>query len=223
MGNDLVRFIDTGHRAAHLRERPLVRRRPVGLALGLRQARAGHRRPLRGPAPVQPPRSTPPPARASARASVPSSTSGAPTSATSGASATGTACGPAAPDILLPWIANLMTPPDEPPQVLKEYDPEWGRAFWTGSVAASCDHERMLRGVKVPVLLHPPLPGRRRAGPAHGRDLRRPGRPCPARSSARPAFPSTTGPSTTMGHSMHGQDPQLFTDTLVDWVAKLAG
>ena len=26
-----------------------------------------------------------------------------------------------------------------------------------------------------------------------------------------------------MGHSMHGQDPPLFTDTLVDWVAKLAG
>ena len=34
---------------------------------------------------------------------------------------------------------------DEPPQNLKEYDPEWGRAFWTGTVAASCDHERMLR------------------------------------------------------------------------------
>ena len=40
-----------------------------------------------------------------------------------------------------------------PPQSLKEYDPEWGRAFWTGSVAASCDHERMLSSVKVPVLL----------------------------------------------------------------------
>ena len=26
---------------------------------------------------------------------------------------------------------------DEPSQELKEYDPEWGRAFWTGSVAAS--------------------------------------------------------------------------------------
>ena len=38
-------------------------------------------------------------------------------------------------------------------QNLKEYDPEWGRAFWSGTVAASCDHERMLRSVKVPVLL----------------------------------------------------------------------
>jgi hypothetical protein len=25
----------------------------------------------------------------------------------------------------------------------------------------------------------------------------------------------------TMGHSMHGQDPQLFTDTLVDWSSNL--
>ena len=47
----------------------------------------------------------------------------------------------------------MITFADEPPQYLKEYDPEWGRAFWTGTVAASCDHERMLRSVKVPVLL----------------------------------------------------------------------
>ena len=26
--------------------------------------------------------------------------------------------------------------PDEPPQNLKEYDPEWGRSFWTGTVGA---------------------------------------------------------------------------------------
>ena len=25
----------------------------------------------------------------------------------------------------------------------------------------------------------------------------------------------------TMGHSMHGQDPQLFVDTLLDWTAAL--
>ena len=44
-------------------------------------------------------------------------------------------------------------PGREPPQNLKEYDPEWARAFWTGTVAASCDHARMLASVKVPVLL----------------------------------------------------------------------
>jgi predicted esterase len=26
----------------------------------------------------------------------------------------------------------------------------------------------------------------------------------------------------TMGHSMHGQDPQLFTDTLVEWSLPLS-
>ena len=44
-------------------------------------------------------------------------------------------------------------PSSEPPQNLKEYDPEWARAFWTGAVAASCDHARMLASVRVPVLL----------------------------------------------------------------------
>lgn len=38
------------------------------------------------------------------------------------------------------------------PPELAEYDPEWAGAFWTGSVMAGCDHENMLRHVKVPVL-----------------------------------------------------------------------
>ena len=40
----------------------------------------------------------------------------------------------------------------EPPQNLKEYDPEWARSFIEGTVAQSCPHERMLAQVKVPVL-----------------------------------------------------------------------
>ena len=62
----------------------------------------------------------------------------------------------AAPVELPGWIAAVAgfmgVAGDEPPQSLKEYDPEWGRAFWTGTVAASCDHARMLAAVKVPVL-----------------------------------------------------------------------
>ncbi len=42
---------------------------------------------------------------------------------------------------------------DEPPQHIKEYDPEWARAFYQGDVARSCPHERMLAQVKAPVLL----------------------------------------------------------------------
>ena len=61
-----------------------------------------------------------------------------------------------APRELPPWLAALFAAAAagaEPPQNLKEYDPEWARAFWTGTVAASCDHARMLASVKVPVLL----------------------------------------------------------------------
>ncbi|GAA4546300.1 alpha/beta hydrolase [Pseudonocardia xishanensis] len=42
---------------------------------------------------------------------------------------------------------------DEIPQHMKEYDPEWARAFWEGTVALHCPHERMLTKVKTPVLL----------------------------------------------------------------------
>ena len=51
-----------------------------------------------------------------------------------------------------------MIPPDEtadptvPPQNLREYDPEWGRAFVSGTATASCDHASMLARVRVPVL-----------------------------------------------------------------------
>ena len=108
--------------------------------------------------------------------------------------------------------------PEEPPQNLKEYDPEWGRSFWTGTVAASCDHERMLRSVKVPVLLTHHL---RITNDATGflfgamsdqqaqrvQDLlRAAGVPVEYRS-----FPD-------VGHSMHGDNPDLYVDTLLEWV-----
>ena len=136
-------------RAAHLRERPLLRRRPLGLAVGLRQARAGHRRPLRGPAAVQLRGRTRRPARASARASAPifhlwSTYLG---DQWSIGDWDGMRAGRPRRSSCRGW-PTCMTPPDEPPQNLKEYDPEWGRAFWTGTVAASCDHERMLRAVQ---------------------------------------------------------------------------
>jgi pimeloyl-ACP methyl ester carboxylesterase len=126
----------------------------------------------------------------------------------------------AAPDVLPAWMRAVASPPAEPPQHLKEYDPEWGRAFWTGSVAASCDHERMLRSVKVPVLFTHHF---RRVDETTGvlmgaiSDLQ-----------AKRALDLLAEAGVTadyrsfeaMGHSMHGQDPQLFTETLVDWVSK---
>ena len=129
----------------------------------------------------------------------------------------------AAPDVLPAWMTALFAPPEEPPQNLKEYDPEWGRAFWTGSVAASCDHERMLKSVKVPVLLTHHF---RHIDPDSGvlmgalSDL--------AATRVMQILGEGGGPVEyrsfeAMGHSMHGQDPKLFTTTLLDWVSELGG
>ena len=122
---------------------------------------------------------------------------------------------------LPPHLAGIQ-PAEEPPQNLKEYDPEWGRAFWTGTVAASCDHARMLKAVKVPVLFTHHF---RRVDEATGilmgaaadvqaarvRELvEATGQPIEYRS-----FP-------TMGHAMHDQDPALFASTLTEWALKLA-
>ena len=126
----------------------------------------------------------------------------------------------AAPDMLPAWMRALFTPPEEPPQNLKEYDPEWGRAFWTGTVTASCDHERMLRAVKVPVVLT-----------HHFRLVDDNGLLMGALSDVQATraleLLAQAGVAVDyrsfdrMGHSMHGQDPQLFTDTLVDWATKV--
>jgi len=127
-------------------------------------------------------------------------------------------------DEVHPWMRRLpLASGDEPPQTLKEYDPEWARAFWTGTVAASCDHARMLRAVKAPVLFthhfrHVDDSTGLLMGAisdvqaAHARALiEEAGKPFDYRS-----FPA-------MGHSMHGQDPQLFAMTLREWARALPG
>jgi hypothetical protein len=87
-------------------------------------------------------------------------------------------------------------------------------------VAASCDHERMLRSVKVPVLFT-----------HHFRIVDDQGLLMGAISDVQATrvreLLGEAGVTVdyrsfeTMGHSMHGEDPRLFTDTLVDWVATL--
>ena len=133
----------------------------------------------------------------------------------------------AAPRELPPRLAMLArafgdtSSASEPPQNLKEYDPEWARAFATGTVAASCSHERMLASVKVPVLLthHFRMLDESTGGilgaladvqAARAREL-------VAAAGQRIEYRSFP----TMGHSMHGQDPKLFRDMLVEWVGTL--
>jgi pimeloyl-ACP methyl ester carboxylesterase len=129
----------------------------------------------------------------------------------------------AAPRELPGWLAALFSAMagTEPSQNLKEYDPEWARAFWTGAVAASCDHARMLTSVKVPVLLTHHF---RRVDEATGQLMgalsdAQAARACTLIASAGCAVDYQSFPS--MGHSMHGQDPGLFVDTLARWAATL--
>jgi pimeloyl-ACP methyl ester carboxylesterase len=111
--------------------------------------------------------------------------------------------------------------PGEPPQNLREYDPEWGRAFWSGTVAASCDHARMLAGVRVPVLFTHHF---RKVDPETGTlmgaisDLQA-GRVRELVAAAGQEIRYESFPD--MAHSMHGQDPDLFARTVTQWAATL--
>ncbi len=120
---------------------------------------------------------------------------------------------------LLPEHMRSFPVADEPPQNLKEYDPEWGRSFWTGTVGASCDHERMLRSVTVPsVLLTHHM---RVVDDANGFLFG-----AMSDQQAQRAQALLTGAGVRVdyrsfpdvGHSMHGDRPELYVETLLDWV-----
>jgi len=106
---------------------------------------------------------------------------------------------------------------DEPPQNMKEYDPEWARAFSTGSAPTSRDHARMLAGLKVPALFtHHFRAVDDETGIVMGaisdyqvQQARR------LVTGAGQRFDYVSFPD--MAHFMHSQDPQLFTTTVVDW------
>ncbi len=127
----------------------------------------------------------------------------------------------AAPVELPGWIAAVAgfmgAAGSEPAQNLKEYDPEWGRAFWSGTVAASCDHARMLAAVKVPVLFTHHF---RMVDEATGHlmgassDLQA-GRACELVREAGQPVDYRSLPE--MGHSLHGQDPEQFAAILTAW------
>jgi pimeloyl-ACP methyl ester carboxylesterase len=108
-----------------------------------------------------------------------------------------------------------------PPQNMKEYDPEWGKAFYYGTVAASCDHARMLAGVRVPVLFTHHF---RKVDPETGRlsgaisDLQA-SRVRELVTEAGQKIDYQSFPA--MAHSMHGQDPALFASTVAGWALQL--
>jgi len=140
----------------------------------------------------------------------------------------------AMPTELPPWLPAALAgmaikredvaPPsfDTPPQNMKEYDPEWGRAFHSGSATAGCDHAKMLAGARNPILFTHHFHATDEAtgsllGAVSDQQVRR------ARelvTEAGQRFEYLSLPE--MAHSLHGQDPELFTKTIVDWSATLS-
>jgi hypothetical protein len=107
------------------------------------------------------------------------------------------------------------------PQNLKEYDPEWGRAFASGTATASCDHATMLANVKVPVLLTQHFHATdETTGALVGAisDLQA-GYAAELVRAAGQELTMLTFPD--MPHSMHTYQPKLYTDTITGWVKGL--
>jgi pimeloyl-ACP methyl ester carboxylesterase len=132
------------------------------------------------------------------------------------------------PPVLLQSLAAMALPDDDarsgdgPPQNLKEYDPEWARAFVSGRVTAGCDHATMLAGVKVPVLFTHHF---HRVDPDTGHLL---GAVADVQAQrARQLVEAAGRPFTyrsfpDMPHSMHGADPEQYARTVVEWATALS-
>ncbi|MFD9512934.1 alpha/beta fold hydrolase [Streptomyces mirabilis] len=108
------------------------------------------------------------------------------------------------------------------PQDLREYDPEWGDAFASGRATVNCDHESMLRQVKVPVLFthhfhHVDPDTGQLLGAITDLQVRRARQLIEATGNA---FTYREFPG--MPHSLHGHDPATYVDTITAWADDLA-
>jgi pimeloyl-ACP methyl ester carboxylesterase len=126
----------------------------------------------------------------------------------------------ALPNEASPFLRLINLPP-EPPQNLKEYDPEWGRAFWEGTVAAACPHETMLSQVKVPVLLTHHM---RQVFPDTGNlfgamsDLQA-AKACELVRAGGASIEYLSLPDAA--HAMHAADPPRFAKAVTEWTKGL--
>jgi pimeloyl-ACP methyl ester carboxylesterase len=134
----------------------------------------------------------------------------------------------AAPSELPGWAAGLLFSRTSdaaggPPQNLREYDPEWARAFWTGTVTANCDHARMIAAARVPVLFtHHFRVIDAGTGNLIGaisddqvQHVRR------LVTDAGQSFEYRSFPDRP--HAMHQADPQLYARTVIDWAMSVLG
>jgi pimeloyl-ACP methyl ester carboxylesterase len=118
-------------------------------------------------------------------------------------------------------LLRMFPFPPEPPQNLKEYDPEWGRAFWEGTVARNCPHETLLAQVKRPMLL---THHARFVNPESGNlfgamsDLQA-AKTREIVAAAGVAVEYVSIPDAA--HAMHASDPKRFAQVVTGWVRQL--
>jgi pimeloyl-ACP methyl ester carboxylesterase len=111
--------------------------------------------------------------------------------------------------------------PTQPPQNLREYDPEFGRAFYTGTATANTRHDSMLSAIRVPVLLShhyhdiDPVTGGV-FGALTDQQVRRAGQLI---TDAGQSFDVREIPG--MAHHMHQQDPELFASIISEFASTL--
>jgi pimeloyl-ACP methyl ester carboxylesterase len=132
-----------------------------------------------------------------------------------------------------PWLFTALAgmavkkpdlpPPDfsVPPQNMREYDPEWGRAFFSGTATMSCDHATMLASARAPMLYTHHF---RAVDPASGALMGAAADEQVARAGelvtgAGQPFEVVSLPE--MAHAMHAQDPALFTRLVTEFALKL--
>lgn len=107
------------------------------------------------------------------------------------------------------------------PQNLKEYDPEWGRATSSGSLSGGCDHGRMLRQVRCPVLLtHHAWEIDEATGNLNGALSGLQARRVQELVAAA-GQPIRYEVFPTMPHNMHRADPERYARVLLDWASGL--
>ncbi len=107
------------------------------------------------------------------------------------------------------------------PQNLREYDPEWARAFYSGTFFANCSHAAMIAAAKVPVLF---THHSRRVDPDTGMligaisddQVRQVGRLV---KEAGQRFDYLSFPDRP--HALHQVDPDLYARTVREWVDSL--
>lgn len=115
----------------------------------------------------------------------------------------------------------LLGDGSEPSQQLKEYDPEWAKACYAGTISASCNHAWMLAQVKCPVLFtrHSCFIDQatgKLAGGVSDEQLKRVEKLI---TDAGQSFTHMSFPN--MGHGMHMIDPDLYVKTLTEWITTL--